>query len=154
MRTVFEVAPARECSRRLCVPPSPKKSLFSSNCCFPKSCPLTVLHWVWQKQQRERRKYGIVGIGWGEKREKEGRRKKKRVRLDRTDWTSIPSPSRELLPAPESPSALALSPVWKTLQSPPTLAVVPLCIHLTNPQCFKTPASQTLSYTVPSVLLC
>lgn len=73
MRTVFEVAPAGKYSRRLCVP-SPKKSLFSSNCCFPKSCSLTVLHRVWQKQRGEGRKWGRDGMkGWEGR--KEGGRK-------------------------------------------------------------------------------
>lgn len=44
-RTVFEVAPAGNYSRCHCATPPPKKkSLFSPNCCFPKSCTLTVLY--------------------------------------------------------------------------------------------------------------
>lgn len=50
MRAGFEVAPAGKYSRRLCgcvcVCPPTEKSLFSFNCCFPKSCSLTVLHRV------------------------------------------------------------------------------------------------------------
>lgn len=67
MRTVFEVAPAGKYSRRLRVP-SPGTLLFSSNCCFPKSCSLTVLQRVWQKQWGAARKWGRDGMmGWEER---------------------------------------------------------------------------------------
>lgn len=74
MRTVLEVAPAGKHSRRLRVCVSvwvlspPKKSLFSPNCCLPKSCSLTLFHWGWKKWRRERRKSGIDRMkGWKER---------------------------------------------------------------------------------------
>ncbi len=154
MRTIFEVAPAGKCSRRLRVP-SPKKSLFSSNCCFPKSCSLTVLHRVWQKQWEERRKWGGDGTkelderkqgGWKE----EGEVKSHRLIINTVSFQGS-SGSCSFFPAPGTYTS---SQAWRTLQSPPTLAALPLCIPRIYPHCFEYQPPLHFSFNAPSFFYC
>lgn len=109
MRTVFEVAPAGKYSRRLCVP-SPEKSLFSSNCCFPKCCSLTVLHRVWQKQRGEGRKWGRDGMKGCEGRKEGGRKTEGR------GWIAQTERQYRYLPGKSCQLRFLLPSLWHRLQ--------------------------------------
>lgn len=114
------------CARAL----PPKKSLFSSNCCFPKSCSLTVLHRVWQKQWEEERKLGVKG--WRERKEGGWVEKKKKVSLNCTGCMSILLLFKEVLPAAVSPHSASAQEQCNAL----LLELLCFFAFIINPHCF------------------